>query len=163
MIDNVNPTFNGTLPTSEITVEEGKVPAQAVLTVSDNCSTNVLVTPTKHETTENGNRIIIYKWEAKDECGNKTEHTQKVKISADKKDKNPNRLIIYPNPITEFVHLNLNEKVSHIKIFDTSGRLIKTLSGEKDNIYSISSISRGSYILVVKTQSDVLNFKIIKQ
>ncbi|MFJ1425327.1 reprolysin-like metallopeptidase [Capnocytophaga canimorsus] len=77
--DDVKPTFSGTLPT-DISVEENKVPAQVDLTATDNCSENIQVTKSQETKEENGNRIIIYKWEASDECGNKATHTQKITV-----------------------------------------------------------------------------------
>ncbi|CEN36010.1 hypothetical protein CCAN12_640016 [Capnocytophaga canimorsus] len=76
--DDKAPTFSGTLPT-DISVEENKVPIQVDLTAMDNCST-VQVTKSQEEKEENGNKVIIYKWEASDECGNKVIHEQKVTI-----------------------------------------------------------------------------------
>ncbi|ATA92175.1 hypothetical protein CGC56_08425 [Capnocytophaga canimorsus] len=76
--DDKAPTFSGTLPT-DISVEENKVPIQVDLTAMDDCST-VQVTKSQEEKEENGNKIIVYKWEASDECGNKVTHTQKITI-----------------------------------------------------------------------------------
>ncbi|MFJ1427317.1 reprolysin-like metallopeptidase [Capnocytophaga canimorsus] len=82
--DDVKPTFSGTLPT-DISVEESKVPTQIELTATDNCSENIQVTKSQEERQENGNKVIIYKWEASDECGNKVTHEQKVTIKKSSK------------------------------------------------------------------------------
>ncbi|MFK8267052.1 reprolysin-like metallopeptidase [Capnocytophaga cynodegmi] len=86
--DDVKPVFSGTLPT-DISVEENKVPAQVDLTATDNCSENIQVTKSQEERQENGNKVIIYKWEASDECGNKVTHEQKVTIKKSSKPTSP--------------------------------------------------------------------------
>ncbi|MFJ1474719.1 reprolysin-like metallopeptidase [Capnocytophaga cynodegmi] len=77
--DDKSPVFKEPLPTN-VSVEEGKIPEQIHLTATDNCSANVEVIKSKEEKEENGNRVIIYKWEASDECGNKATHTQKITV-----------------------------------------------------------------------------------
>ncbi|GIZ14843.1 hypothetical protein RCZ15_01560 [Capnocytophaga catalasegens] len=77
--DDKAPTFNETLP-MDISVEEGKVPEQMDLTATDNCSANIQVIKSKEEKQEGVNKVIIYKWEATDECGNKVTHQQKVTV-----------------------------------------------------------------------------------
>ncbi|MDT9499003.1 reprolysin-like metallopeptidase [Capnocytophaga canimorsus] len=77
--DDVKPVFSGNLPT-DISVEENNIPTQVDLTATDNCSENIQVTKSQEERQENGNKVIIYKWEASDECGNKVTHEQKVTI-----------------------------------------------------------------------------------
>ncbi|MFK8283016.1 reprolysin-like metallopeptidase [Capnocytophaga cynodegmi] len=81
--DDKAPTFSGTLPT-DISVEENKVPIQVDLTAMDDCST-VQVTKSQEEKEENGNKIIVYKWEVSDECGNKVTYEQKVTIKKSSK------------------------------------------------------------------------------
>ncbi|CEN41773.1 reprolysin-like metallopeptidase [Capnocytophaga cynodegmi] len=82
--DDVKPTFSGTLPT-DISVEENNIPTQVDLTATDNCSENIQVTKSQENKEENGNKVIIYKWEASDECGNKVTHEQKVTIKKSSK------------------------------------------------------------------------------
>lgn len=59
--DDKSPIFKEPLPT-DISVEENKVPAQVDLNATDNCS-SVQVTKSREERQENGNKVIIYKWE----------------------------------------------------------------------------------------------------
>ncbi|MFJ1377838.1 reprolysin-like metallopeptidase [Capnocytophaga canimorsus] len=82
--DDVKPTFSGTLPT-DISVEENNIPTQVDLTATDNCSENIQVTKSQENKEENGNKVIIYKWEASDECGNKVTQEQKVTIKKSSK------------------------------------------------------------------------------
>ncbi|WP_231554092.1 reprolysin-like metallopeptidase, partial [Capnocytophaga canis] len=81
--DDKAPTFNESLPT-DISVEENKVPTQVDLTATDNCSEKVEVVKSQENKEENGNKVIIYKWEASDDCGNKVTHEQKVTVISSK-------------------------------------------------------------------------------
>ncbi|CEN53193.1 hypothetical protein CCAN11_670001 [Capnocytophaga canimorsus] len=66
------------------------------LTATDNCSEKAQVTNSREERQENGNKVIIYKWEASDECGNKTTHTQKVTVKKSLQPTPPYELIAFP-------------------------------------------------------------------
>ena len=128
--DEEKPTFNENLPEKEIVVEEGSIPAQATLTATDNCSINISVIASKQETTENGNKVIIYKWEASDECGNTVEHTQKILVKeipkptppVEKNDDKKLEIIVYNGVSTD----NSSENYFKIEPFDQ----IKNISVE---------------------------------
>ncbi|CEN39549.1 hypothetical protein CCYN49044_570001 [Capnocytophaga cynodegmi] len=66
-------------------MEENNIPTQETLTATDNCSANIEVIKSKEERQEGENKVIIYKWEASDECGNKVFHEQKVTIKKSSK------------------------------------------------------------------------------
>ncbi|MFJ1492052.1 reprolysin-like metallopeptidase [Capnocytophaga canis] len=78
--DNEVPVFSGELPKDISINENQEVPTQETLSATDNCSEKVQVIKSQEERQENGNKVIIYKWEASDECGNKVLHEQKVTI-----------------------------------------------------------------------------------
>ncbi|GIM57589.1 hypothetical protein CAPN006_19810 [Capnocytophaga canimorsus] len=82
--DDKAPTFNESLP-ADVSVEENNIPTQETLTATDNCSANIEVIKSKEERQEGENKVIIYKWEASDECGNKVFHEQKVTIKKSSK------------------------------------------------------------------------------
>nr|WP_321486649.1 gliding motility-associated C-terminal domain-containing protein [uncultured Draconibacterium sp.] len=81
--DNTTPTFNETLPTTEITAECDAVVEAVVLTASDNCDSDVPVvfTETKTDGDCANNYTLIRTWTATDDCGNETSHTQTVVVS----------------------------------------------------------------------------------
>ena len=81
--DNTAPTFNETLPTTEITAECDAVVEAVVLTASDNCESDVPVvfTETKTDGDCANNYTLIRTWTATDDCGNETSFTQKVIVS----------------------------------------------------------------------------------
>ncbi|MFK8283014.1 reprolysin-like metallopeptidase [Capnocytophaga cynodegmi] len=82
--DDKAPTFNEPLPI-DISVEENNIPTQETLTATDNCSVKIEVIKSKEERQEGENKVIIYKWEASDDCGNKATHEQKVTIKKSSK------------------------------------------------------------------------------
>ncbi|ATA92177.1 hypothetical protein CGC56_08435 [Capnocytophaga canimorsus] len=82
--DDKAPTFNESLP-ADVSVEENNIPTQETLIATDNCSVNIEVIKSKEERQEGENKVIIYKWEASDECGNKATHEQKVTIKKSSK------------------------------------------------------------------------------
>ncbi|MDO5105037.1 reprolysin-like metallopeptidase [Capnocytophaga sp.] len=79
--DDEKPKFVGELP-ANMTVKKGEaLPQQKELTATDNCTENLTVVKSQHTLQENGNEVVIYKWEVTDACGNKTEHTQKIIVT----------------------------------------------------------------------------------
>ena len=79
--DKTPPTFIGALP-QNISVKEGKtIPAQVMLTATDNCGTVAVTTSHKEEKDAKGKLTkLIYTWIAKDTCGNVTTHQQIITI-----------------------------------------------------------------------------------
>ncbi len=70
-------------------------------------------------------------------------------------------LNIYPNPATDDIHLlNVRTKIEKVVIFDLSGK--RMMSDNKDKI-NVSRLPSGVYVLSVKTDSGIKNFKFIKQ
>ncbi|MDO4783411.1 MAG: zinc-dependent metalloprotease family protein, partial [Capnocytophaga felis] len=77
--DNEAPTFSGTLP-QNISVEEGKIPLQTDILVTDNCTQSLQMIKSSEETTKNGQKVIIYRWTATDICGNTSEYIQEITV-----------------------------------------------------------------------------------
>ena len=163
VVDNTAPVFTQPLP-QNITIEEGDaVPVQITLTVSDNCGT-AAVTSSKSEEKTNGKvSKIIYKWTAKDSCGNETTHTQiitiKLKNTSKKEETKPE--LLYPNPVADVFHLQGFYNIREVKIFDASGRLIKIFPEQK--IYNISELKTGIYVIFVKGENYTRKLKLIKK
>ena len=78
-------------------VRKGKIPEQATLTATDNCTTNISVVKSQETKQEGSNRVIIYKWTATDECKNTTEHTQKILVKETPKPTPPTDNITPPS------------------------------------------------------------------
>lgn len=54
----------------------------------------------------------------------------------------------YPNPVSDILHLNTDGKISHIEIYDMSGRCVKSINAEGNRLeIDVKSIDSGLYIL----------------
>lgn len=72
------------------------------------------------------------------------------------------RILIYPNPVTnEFnIRLNNGEKILKIIIYDANGRIISTHNNTSINVQNLSA---GIYFLNVSTNLNIYNSKLIKK
>lgn len=73
---------------------------------------------------------------------------------------------IYPNPATERINIEVDDKIQSITIFDVKGRLVKNIqeSGiSNGKIIDVSDLSTGMYIVKVKTTTSKFINKIIKK
>ncbi|WDF62671.1 T9SS type A sorting domain-containing protein [Flavobacterium sp. KACC 22763] len=68
-----------------------------------------------------------------------------------------NSLAIYPNPTTDFVHIENGSDVTieTIDLYDVSGRNVKSYKSSdiKDNVISVSNVVPGNYILKINNTS----------
>ncbi len=70
---------------------------------------------------------------------------------------------LFPNPVRNTLFIDANhQNYELISLTDLSGRIIMDLSGKKDKI-NLSNLKSGVYLLQMKLDSKVLNFKVIKQ
>lgn len=70
-------------------------------------------------------------------------------------------LSIYPNPATDYINiLNVKHQIEKVAIFDLTGK--RMLSDNKQKI-NVSKLPSGVYVLSVKTEAGIKNFKFIKQ
>jgi len=75
---------------------------------------------------------------------------------------------IYPNPVSEKIHLNLSREINTkqllIQVYDLSGQIVKTFDGySKNKAISISEIKSGTYMLKVSGSNFVDFGKFIKR
>jgi hypothetical protein len=101
--DTTKPVFNMPVP-ADATVECNAIPAQPVLTATDNCSSNAQITIVRAERREQipgamcaGNYRLIRTWTATDECGNTTTVQQTLTVVDNTA---PNFTIAVPADIT---------------------------------------------------------------
>jgi len=73
-------------------------------------------------------------------------------------DTNKEKLNVYPNPAKSFVKISGLEKSTDYEIYSNDGKLIKKGTANPESEISISSFTKGTYILKFNDQS----FKIIK-
>ncbi|WP_291128341.1 DUF7619 domain-containing protein [Flavobacterium sp. UBA7682] len=76
-----------------------------------------------------------------------------------------NNIILYPNPASELVTVNLSnvaENLKEIVFYDIIGKKIKTISSLSDNQTTIdlSDLSKGVYLVEINTEN---NFKTVKK
>ena len=69
------------------------------------------------------------------------------------------RISVYPNPTANRIYIQ-GENVLRAELFDLRGRKVRSTNQSQ---IDMSSLSRGNYILQVKTQNKTQSFKIIKQ
>ena len=106
--DKTPPTFVGDLP-QDLTIEEGTtIPQQQSISAEDACAGQPTVTmPPKEEYLTNGKLSkVVYKWVARDVCGNERIHTQNITIKLKSQepphiDTNPDEVVIYNAVSTE--------------------------------------------------------------
>lgn len=71
-------------------------------------------------------------------------------------------LVVYPIPSTGIVNAFFvgDENILFTGIYDLQGRLVRGIRGEK-NLFNLSSLSRGTYILIVQSEKGLSQKKII--
>ena len=67
---------------------------------------------------------------------------------------------IYPNPVTDYLHIEVDEKINSVKLLDFLGKEILKV---QSNRIDLSNISKGMYIVKVKTLSNTYTKEIIKK
>lgn len=82
---------------------------------------------------------------------------------ADEKNANAD-IQIYPNPVTEYFSVKSKEnyRIETVKIFDSSGKLMKNIMNNNDKI-NVSDLSSGIYFVRIKTEKGEYLGKIIKK
>ncbi|WP_312556405.1 T9SS type A sorting domain-containing protein [Empedobacter brevis] len=68
---------------------------------------------------------------------------------------------IYPNPTTDYININSSEKNNTIKITDLTGKVI--FNGINTNKINVTHLTKGVYIIHVKTNKEEFIQKIIKK
>lgn len=75
-----------------------------------------------------------------------------------------NQLQVYPNPVSDFIHIKNADFKSSVKleVMDMNGRKVKSFEGVSDQ-YDLSNLSSGSYILSIDNGGVKTTKKIIKK
>ncbi|HQV36507.1 MAG TPA: T9SS type A sorting domain-containing protein [Flavobacterium sp.] len=70
---------------------------------------------------------------------------------------------IYPNPVNNLLHFSTTN-FDEITIFNIDGKIIKSLKSNSlnDKTLDVSNLSKGVYIISVKSESNIKYFKIVK-
>ena len=59
-----------------------------------------------------------------------------------------NSVTFYPNPVTSIIHLEIEEEVSEVRLYDMGGKMIKELD-VKNRSHDLSNVKSGTYLLQV--------------
>ena len=73
---------------------------------------------------------------------------------------NENKIIIYPNPATNIFEIQSQETIKDFKLFDMLGRQLKNLKIANNKV-DTSTLPKGNYLIVIKTESHILTQKLI--
>lgn len=76
---------------------------------------------------------------------------------------NSNNLIIYPNPSKNSFSLSDLTEISKIQIFDINGKNIVSFNDLISNLFDVSYLPTGNYIIKIYRNESILNFNLIKQ
>ena len=93
------------------------------------------------------------------------DYRTRAEMGTDLKTVTPSKtnFVIYPNPASDIFSFNINEKVNNVKIFDLSGRLVKTESQPTGNSVNVSSLRKGIYkVLITSEKNNYVSSLIIK-
>lgn len=71
---------------------------------------------------------------------------------------------IYPNPVKDVLNIDLKTQKGNVKIFDLSGKVVKTAEVNKSGAIDVSKLSAGMYIVEITTNDhSKVTKKIIKE
>lgn len=82
-------------------------------------------------------------------------------LSAKETKKNAKALIVYPNPVTDFLKINSSYEIKYIEVYDLSGKRVEVKLNE--NQIDVRSLPAGEYLLSIKTEGRNLTEKFIKK
>jgi hypothetical protein len=69
---------------------------------------------------------------------------------------------VYPNPVTDVLHIQTNEIITQIVVLDVNGRVMQTLQGNQKSV-NLQALPVGNYIVRIHTATSVTPVKIVKQ
>ncbi len=74
------------------------------------------------------------------------------------------QIAIYPNPVKDVLNIDLKSQTGNVKIFDLSGKVVRTDSIKKSGTINVSTLTKGMYIVEISTDDNSkVTKKIIKE
>ncbi|QBO57992.1 S8/S53 family peptidase [Chryseobacterium salivictor] len=74
------------------------------------------------------------------------------------------QVVIYPNPVKDVLNIDLKSNHGNVKIFDLSGKVVKTATVNNSGSVDVSKLSKGMYIVEITTDGKAkVTKKIIKE
>jgi len=71
-------------------------------------------------------------------------------------------LRVYPNPVSDVLHIQTDETIQQIVVLDPNGRVVRTQQGNHQSI-DLQSLPAGHYMVKIHTTVAVVPVKIVKQ
>lgn len=74
-------------------------------------------------------------------------------------------LLIYPNPVSDYLTVRNVKNIEILNILDISGRTIftKQLSGKENIIIDVSEFRTGTYFMVAEADNEVFTTQVVKR
>ena len=69
---------------------------------------------------------------------------------------------IYPNPITDWLNIEIAENINELNIYNVNGQLIQSIQQLQGNRVNVSQLENGVYFLEVKTENGILRKSFLK-
>jgi hypothetical protein len=70
----------------------------------------------------------------------------------------------FPNPVKDVVEISSDEKISNLKIFNSTGQeIMNTNVDDTKTIVNLKSFPTGLYIIQIQTANNIVSKKIIKE
>lgn len=69
---------------------------------------------------------------------------------------------VYPNPTVDVINFDLAGKITSVEVYDAAGKLVKTAKDGAKSI-NVSALSKGNYLVKVKTENASYTKKVIKK
>lgn len=91
----------------------------------------------------------------------KVNQTQKISLSINLDAKKNSSIKVYPNPVSDILHLKSDEKIDRVSVFDISGKNLNLkLDGD---IMDVRHLPAGTYLIVIETKQGKTTEKFIKK
>jgi hypothetical protein len=69
---------------------------------------------------------------------------------------------VYPNPVKDMLHIQTEQTIQSVFVFDLSGKLLIHVRGNQQTI-NLQSLQTGNYIVRIHTDKTIVPVKIVKQ
>jgi hypothetical protein len=80
-------------------------------------------------------------------------------VSVKEQAKEVNAVTLYPNPANDVVNIQANDLVEQVSVMDVSGKTVMNLN--KVNSFSVRDISKGIYLVRVKTKAGIATQRLV--
>ncbi len=87
-----------------------------------------------------------------------------IRAGIDQIENDKNKIIVYPNPAQDFVKIQSENNMQSVELYDLRGRLISNETvGIQNHEINISDLSKGVYLLKIKTNNSTETIRLVKK